>query len=138
LCVCSLLLVAENQVHDINKRLREVMGADMSALGLAAGADAAAFLGMGQIDAAVSESARRGEYRLLYITEKMLFQDCKAEGMVGGALAKWCDVLARLHREGRLLLVAVDETDVVITWPENNLCVADSGFPPEPSLLLLR
>jgi hypothetical protein len=45
--------VSLTQIYNINKRLREVMGADMSVLDLGASTDAAAFLGMGQIDAAM-------------------------------------------------------------------------------------
>ena len=118
------IALMQNQVHEVNTRLRRVMGDDLVSLGVPADGDVAAYLGMAQADPHVEVAAVRGAYRLLYITEKMLFTPLKptVAHQLGPALKgrMWVDVLEQLHSDGRLLLVAIDEADVVVTWAENN------------------
>ena len=103
-----------DQVRQLNCRLELLMGGDLSALGVAAGAQAACFLGSAQTDskirATVERAAMAGEYRLVYITERLIF----------GAKSMWIDALRRLHDNGQLLFIAVDEAHVVLEWPEND------------------
>jgi superfamily II DNA helicase RecQ len=92
-----------DQVNQLNSRLSQVMGNDLSTLGVACGGKAAALLGSAQTDPTVAPQAMAGAYRVLYITERLLF----------GTSSPWVDNLQELHRTGRLLLLAVDEAHVV-------------------------
>ena len=49
------------------------MGDDIAAIGASADLGVSALLGSGQHDPAVEGAARRGDYRIIYITEKKLF-----------------------------------------------------------------
>ena len=92
-----------DQVSQLNIRLGRIMGDDLTALGIAPGAKVAALLGTGQPDPTVNQAAMAGEYRLLYITERLIF----------GASSNWLKTLQELHRAERLLFLAVDEAHVV-------------------------
>lgn len=101
-----------DQVSQINTRLHRLIGDDLSALGLAHGKELAALLGSAQTDRHVARAAMAGEYRLLYITERLLFSSSAASSSTSPVLP-WVEALQALHRAGRLLLLAVDEAHVV-------------------------
>ena len=89
------------QVCQLNATLQHTMGGDLSPLGVRRDAEIAALLGTAQPNPDVARAAERGEYRLLYLTEKLIFS--------GG----WISTLQTLHAAGQLLLIAVDEAHVV-------------------------
>ena len=113
-----------DQVTQINTRLHKLVGDDLSALGL----------GSAQTDPHVARAAMAGEYRLLYITERLLFSSSSSSSSSpvktwdergsqhsmreGNPLEfrekPWVHALQALHRAGRLLLLAVDEAHVVL------------------------
>ena len=123
-----------DQVTQINTRLHKLVGDDLSALGLGHGREFAALLGSAQTDPHVARAAMAGEYRLLYITERLLFSSSSSSSSSpvktwdergsqhsmreGNPLEfrekPWVHALQALHRAGRLLLLAVDEAHVVL------------------------
>ena len=98
-----------DQVMQINGSLTRHTS-DLGDLGVSPGGDFAAFLGMGQEDKAVAEAAKDGKYRLVFLTEQLLFGDPQQT---------WIGNLKRLHAEGRLLLIAIDEAHCVVQYPES-------------------
>jgi superfamily II DNA helicase RecQ len=97
-----------DQVRQLNERLHNLMGDDLSALGVAPGKEVAALLGTAQTDPDVARAAKDGEYRLLYITERLLLSSS-----TDPLASPWVQALQTLHRTDRLLLLAVDEAHVV-------------------------
>ena len=91
-----------DQVSQLNMRLHQLVGDDLSALGIARGKEFAALLGTAQPDRNVAHAAMAGEYRLLYITERLLFSS-----------QSWVKELQALHQADKLLLLAIDEAHVV-------------------------
>ena len=91
-----------DQVSQLNARLHHMIGNDLSALGVPLGKEFAALLGTAQTDPNVSRAAIAGDYRLLYLTERLLFSS-----------PSWIEALQALHAVGRLLLLAIDEAHAV-------------------------
>ena len=96
-----------DQVMQINDTLKR---SDLSELGLSPGADFATFLGMGQQDKGVADAVKRGEYRLVFLTEQLLF---------GRDAEEWTHALKKLDAEGKLLMIAVDEAHCVVMYPQS-------------------
>jgi hypothetical protein len=106
-----------DQTTHINSTVRDLMGDDISMLGLGERGDVAQHLGEAQSDpASVEPCAMRGEYRLLYISERVVFSRVK-----GGPC--WLEVFGQLHREGKLAYIAIDECHCTLEW--------GSGFRPD-------
>ena len=64
----------------------------------------ACFLGSAQLERGVEEDALAGRYRLVYITPEKLVS------------SGFLDAVERLHRNGRVLMLAVDEAHCVSEW----------------------
>ena len=94
-----------DQTNEINAALAASTDG-VSIFGTARGTDVATLLGVGQVDKETVQRVRAGEYRIVYVTEKYLF---RPEG---------CEWFVELHRQGRLLLLAVDEAQCVIECGE--------------------
>lgn len=123
-----------DQVSQINTRLRRLIGDDQSALGLAHGREFAALLGSAQADPNVARAAMAGEYRLLYITERLLFSSSGPSSSTASPVLPWVRALQALHRTGRLLLLAIDEAHVVRQeWRSTrHIPHAPNALPPAP------
>ena len=63
---------------------------------------------MAQEDKTVTEAVKRGKYRLVFLTEQLLFGDNTL-----------IPALKCLNAEGKLLLIAVDEAHCVVQYPES-------------------
>jgi hypothetical protein len=89
----------------------------LAELGIASGrTNAVALLGTGQNDKSVADDVRAGHYRIVCMSEQLLFGD----GTLKQGGTSWMDDLARLHQAGRLLHVAIDEAHCMIQYPESD------------------
>ena len=107
--ITPAISLMNDQVTQINDKLKRC-GSDLSELGLSPGADFATFLGMGQEDKGVADAVKRGEYRLVFVTEQLLF---------GRDEEMWKHSLKSLYQQGKLMMIAVDEAHCVVQYPDS-------------------
>lgn len=106
--ITPAISLMSDQVMQINATLRRhTKPSDLAELGLSPGADFAVFLGRGQEDKAVADAVKRGEHRLVFLTEQLL------------ADVTWMHALQSLDAQRKLLMIAVDEAHCVVQYPES-------------------
>ena len=135
----------KDQVSVMNERLlaNTTKLSGLSDLGIAEGrSDVVAFLGMGQQDKSVDAAVRAGKYRIVLMTEKLLFGDDSASGGSRSAHTSWLEALAAMHNDGKLLLIAVDEAHCIVKDVESGctgyrrLCELRALLPGLPMMAL--